>query len=94
MKVTNGMGITRRPDERNTMDVFVWETLWRQRMASLQAEADRDRLARTCRDERGLRAPRHRRLLALIRGWVVAAAHGALDAADPTRPTRPRSIRG
>jgi len=89
------------------MDVFVWETLWRQRMASLQAEADRDRLARTyLAEQRKLRVPWHRRLLASLRGRVVAAAHVTLNAADPTRPTcpthparsarpaPPRSVRG
>jgi hypothetical protein len=98
MKVTNGTGIARGPDERNTMDVFVRETLTRQRMASLLAEADRDRLARAyLAEQRKLRSPWHRRLLTSLRGRVVAAAHVALDAAGqtrPTRPTRPRSVRG
>jgi len=86
------------------MDVFVRETLWRQRVESLQAEADRDRLARAYRaEQRNLRSPWHRRLLTSLRGRVVAAVHGALDAAGPTRsarPTRPtrqsrpRSVRG
>jgi hypothetical protein len=66
------------------MDPFLSETFARQRMASLLAEADQDRLARTCRAARSeLGAAWHRRLLAPLRGWVTAAAHRGLDAGQP-----------
>jgi hypothetical protein len=72
------------------MDPFLRETLARQRAASILAEADRDRLARTCRAARSEPgATWHRTLLAQLRGWVTAAVHRRLDAVHPdgTCPT-------
>jgi hypothetical protein len=54
------------------MDYFMRETLSRQRIASLVAEADQERLARMCRSEP--RLAWYRRLLARLRGLLAAAA--------------------
>lgn len=70
------------------MNPYMMETLSRQRMASLMAEARWERLAQASRLQNpGPRVPRLRKLVALLGGWVAAASRRRLEVVGPASPS-------